>query len=393
MAEDGEGEYDKAIVDIGSSAVKFGLSSQGDFVTEPLLTGGPAGIMKQVPGSSGLEDSYVGQKAADPKTRGLLNLTSPVVRGGCPTAEDFDGLSSILRDSVYAGSQGVKDGENTKFLLTVPTLCPWSHRIQLAKFHFEEYNTPALALFNQAVLSCRATGAYTGVFMDIGHGVTQTVPVFAGYAIPSAMRRTAFGGADLDSHMQRLLMQEGVSFTTTAEMQVVRGIKEEHAFVAADPEQEFATATAPANMTLPDGTSISLTKSRFLVAEPLFNPEIMGRQMPGLQGLITESAFACPMDVRLELMKNIYVSGGTSVMPGLCSRLQSEARKMCDVATVKNSDDENRKNNVWLGGLQMAQMYTEDSQTWITNAEWKDVGENIVFRKGTDRYFDTPASS
>jgi len=52
---------------------------------------------------------------------------------------------------------------------------------------FETFNVPSLYLAIQSVLSLYSTGSTTGLVLDSGAGVTHTVPIYEGYALPHAV--------------------------------------------------------------------------------------------------------------------------------------------------------------------------------------------------------------
>lgn len=82
---------------------------------------------------------------------------------------------------------------------------PKVNRQKMTEIMFEKFNVPAFYLAIQAVLSLYSSGRTTGIVLDAGDGVTHTVPVFQGYAIPHAIQRNDLAGRDLTDFMKKLL--------------------------------------------------------------------------------------------------------------------------------------------------------------------------------------------
>jgi len=150
--------------------------------------------------------------------------------------------------------------------LTEPPLNPTKNRENAAEIFFETFRVPALFISVQAVLSLYASGKTTGIVLDSGDGVTHAVPIFQGFTIPNSIMRVDLAGRDVTHQLQLLLRRGGYNFTTSAERETVKSIKESACYVAFDidkeEEQLEAAKTSAKNAQykykLPDGNTINV---------------------------------------------------------------------------------------------------------------------------------------
>ena len=364
------------VVDNGSYFCKAGFSGdEAPRAVFPCLIGRPYHEASMV--GMYAKTRFVGDEAQ--AKRGVLTLTHPIQRGIVVNWEDME---AVWHHTFY--NEMCVAPEEHPILLTEPPLNPKANREEMIQIMFETFNCPATYVAMQGLLAVYASGTSSAFVIDIGEGVAHTYPIFNGYTCTNGIQRMSLSGCDLNGYLTNMLAGRKYSLTTTAELEIVRHMKESLCYVSLDFGQEVKTAltssTIEQSYELPDGHNITLNEERFRCPEALFQPSLLGMECPGIHQFIHNGIMKCDMHARGHLYSNIILSGGSTMFPGLAERLTKELTALLPAAArVKVSAPPERQYSVWIGGSILSSLSTFQSQ-WIPKQTYDECGLNYVHR-------------
>eukprot|EP00467_Chlorarachnion_reptans_P004172 CAMPEP_0114497148 /NCGR_PEP_ID=MMETSP0109-20121206/6158_1 /TAXON_ID=29199 /ORGANISM="Chlorarachnion reptans, Strain CCCM449" /LENGTH=501 /DNA_ID=CAMNT_0001674487 /DNA_START=103 /DNA_END=1608 /DNA_ORIENTATION=- len=367
------------VIDNGSGIMKAGFGTANDEMTRPQL----------------LLNSYVGRPKYErsmitaPRSKVLVGRDCQRLLGVCKLSHPMEGTSvsnwtdiENLWTNVY-DTLGAKPAVHP-VLLTEPPLTPMKTRLLKAEIFFESFGSPALCMQLPQVLCLYARGQTTGLVVDSGDSLTTAVPIYEGNYDPATVCQIKVGGRHVTRYLAKLLRDEGHNFSTTAEMQVVRKIKDracQTAFNLAKAKQDYSlNDDAMPGYLLPDGRIIKIGHFKFQAPELLFDPSLMGLPYSGVHETVVDAIAKCPVEQRRQVFSQILLAGGSTMSRGFGLRLLSELRRIGQFTKFSISRPENRQELAWLGGSLLSTLGVFKDMC-ISRQDFHEMGAQAFYKR------------
>ncbi|XP_021028428.1 uncharacterized protein LOC110302018 [Mus caroli] len=284
---------------------------------------------------------------------------------------DWDALEVLWQHLFYCKLR--VQPEEMAVLVADSPISPRTNREKVAEILFERFHVPAMQTVHQALLTLYAYGRTTGLVVGSGHGTSYVAPIITGDLAPIDTYRLDVAGADLTDYLTQLLMSGGHSLPKGG---IVRQIKEACCYVAMDTATEMARnqSQVQVDFVLPDKHVITLGSERFCCPEALFQPSLLGLNQLGLPQLALLSISRLEVKQQEQLLANVVLEGGSTLINGFPERLRQE---LGPGATVLGSP--HRAVAAWLGGSIMACRDSFQS-LWLTRREYEEEGPWAVYK-------------
>ncbi|NXC70045.1 ACL7A protein, partial [Anhinga anhinga] len=363
-------ETKAVVVDIGTGYFKCGFA--GDPRPSCVVS---STVGKPVWGAgSNQKDTFVGRELWNSSIP--LTLINPVRRG---IVVDWNGVQDTL-ERIFQTELKIQPDDHA-VLVSVPPLCSITDKERYAELMFEGLHMPAVHIAYQSPLSMYSYGKTSALVVESGHGASHVVPIYEGYVLRSITGRVDYAGLDITCFLMKLLNESGNMFTEH-QLNIVQDLKEKCCYTSLDLRQDSCLPVQKQQMDyeLPDGHLITVGKERFLCAEALFKPALLGSEQPGLLQLTLDCLKKCDADISKSMVGNILLCGGSTMMEGFANRFQMELARMCPSDNLITAASPQRNSSVWIGGSILASLRSFQ-ELWVYRSEYEECGPSCIFKK------------
>ncbi len=275
--------------------------------------------------------------------------------------------------------QELKIDEQYQFLQPLIILTPFFisdlEKSKLQELFLKSLNFPSLLFLHESQAILSTLQKSSGVVVNMGESTTYISTIFHGFT--NIMARDVFpiSGKQLTDYFLNLILTRiGAKKSIYIDNSIAKEIKEKLSLCVLDPKEEQKRVKEGLTkydriIDLPDGSNLKVNLERFLVAEPLFNPRLAHVDYIGLAEAVSKVIKTWERENWEELIPNIILSGGGSLIPGLDQRLQVEIQAFFSEKLknkIKVIAASGRDNMGWIGA---SILYSKEklNKGWIEN--------------------------
>jgi len=206
-------------------------------------------------------------------------------------------------------------------------------KTKLRDIFFNVFDFPGVLFLSESQGVISTFRKSSGVIINMGEENTYFTTFLHGFSNVMARDTFPIAGTDLTNYLLNLLLTQIIHGKSIyLDSITTKEIKEKFSLCVLNPEEEIKKikdgfTKYNSNINLPDGTSLGISSERFLISEPLFNPNLIHIDYMGLPEAISKVIRVWDRENWQELLSNIILAGGGSLIPGLEQRLKLEISK------------------------------------------------------------------
>lgn len=367
-----------------------------------------------------------------PSKNGLNDGTAADGEGDVAMEDNAEGAEAA--EAAEAAENAEKPLAENPLLMTE---APWNQgkaREKVIEIAMENWGSPAFWLSRTPVCAAFAAGKASALVVDVGGSCTSVTAVHDGMVLKRSVQKSPAGGLWLSSQITTMfdacepkvevkpyfLIENKTPVDAGAPAQArmkkynfdippsYRAYEDERLLTEykesvvevwrgpgryTNPGNEELVRTQPGRIfEMPDGSNQMWREQRFRVSEGMWDETA---QLPGtpeanrltknqtIPELIKACLNAVDVDLRPNLLGNIVVTGGTSLLNGFNDRLNAELMAMYPNTRIKLHAaglTTERRFGAWIGGSILASLGTFH-QMWISKKEYEENGPGIVEKR------------
>jgi len=336
MSTENKSQLRPLIIDIGSHNFRLGWAGD-DFpdIIAPSVYVDNNDYLFSSDVIDGLEDVFITEKNAENHLFGHEALKySNILK-----IHEFkkEGNLNIFMKYFYHHYKQLEIAEEYHFKQPIIIITPFYiselEKTKLQDIFLNVFDFPSLLFLpeNQGVLATlRKT---SGVVINMGEVNTNITSFLHGFSNAMARDTYPISGKELTRYLLNLILtKKGSGESVYLDKMITKEIKDKLSLCILNPDEEIKRIKdgfTKYNRTidLPDGTSLEINSERFLFVEPLFKPSLIHIDYMGLPEAISKVIRFWDRENWEDLLPNIIIVGGSSLIPGLDKRLKFEISK------------------------------------------------------------------
>lgn len=373
---------------------------------------------------------YTNDNGDDVYEFGLENVHRPVagkeiyspVQDGC--IQDWDGIARLWE---YAIREKLKVDDPSEYPLVIAEQM-WNsaaRRAKIAEVCFEQFQTPAISFVKNPLCTAYAAVRPNSIIVEIGSSVASVSTVLDGNVVPKASFHSKYAGDFVNFSILEELKRKQVDIVPSYLVKKKKDINDPnpspflrelpgmtasyHNFEIERVLDDFKETTLQVNFNpimphtplppniqrpfeFPDGTTYVAEQERFGIAESLFRPAefappgVVQEGALGISELVYHAVTKTDpkAEIQMELLNNIVVVGGTTLLNGLTARLHRDILNFFPQFHVKQPylsvTSMERKSLAWTGASVFASLGNFGS-SWVIKQEYDEQGSDVIDKR------------